>query len=685
MPSCRDQAVSNEYYDYIYNQNQIISDAGNLCKIDAGYGMGICFRPKEDGFAYENYYTLPKLFGLADVNAAEAVGALSVQRPDGLGLTGRGCLIGLVDTGIQYDHEVFLDETGRSRVVGIWDQTAGGSEGSHFDETSEGSYISEISEGSHIDETSQGSNEIRNFSPVSAATSEEFPLESTGNFPEYPYLQNSWSVPYGTAYTHAEILAGTAQGQDENGHGTFLASLAAGRNIPVEGFTGIAPEASIAMVKLKPAKRYLRELFLIHEDAAAYEESDILLGVRYLLELAAELDMPLVILLGLESSSGSHTGSLALDEYLSHAAARTGVAVVCAAGNEGDKKHHYYGNFSAGEEFRDVEINVGSLTSASYTSNAATRETLSAGNSVPLKTLSANRFAIREASSDTGFTLELWGAPPDIYSISVISPNGEMVPRVTASITQNGSYNFLLTSTVVEVGFRLLEFLSGDQLIFLRFRNPTPGVWRIRVYGRNLLYGSFHMWLPIEAFLPGDVSFLSPNPDTTVTVPGNSTAILTFSGYDSRTGGFYPASGRGFTAKGQITPELAAPAANVLGARTTPVRNIRSETTQPQLTQGSDSLQDAATSPLAVSGSEIARFDRRSGTSCAAAIGAGACALLLEWGILQNHLPGMRTVEIRNILIRGAGRSRSLSYPNWEFGYGTLNVEDAFLVLADVL
>ena len=89
-------------------------------------------------------------------------------------------------------------------------------------------------------------------------------------------------------------------------------------------------------------------------------------------------------------------------------------------------------------------------------------------------------------------------------------------------------------------------------------------------------------------------------------------------------------------------------------------------------------------SPQIITG-EIARFERRSGTSCAAAIGAGACALLLEWGIRQNHLPGMRTAVIRNILIRGAGRSRNLTYPNREFGYGTLNVEDAFLALADLL
>ncbi|MCD8118222.1 MAG: S8 family peptidase [Lachnospiraceae bacterium] len=655
MPLCFEQAISEDYYDYIYNHSYFPIPDVDSCRIDAGYGIGVYFRPKEDGFAYENYYTLPKLFGLADVNAAEAAGALKIQRPDSLGLTGNGCLIGLIDTGIQYDHEVFLDEQGRSRVVGIWDQTAEAEEITSGKQPINTDLISNL--------PTMNEDNIENSSSAS---------EITGNSANGQTLQNPRSVPYGTAYTQDEILAGSAKGQDENGHGTFLASLAAGRNFPTEGFTGIAPEAKIAMVKLKSAKCYLRELFLINKDAIAYEESDILLGVRYLLELAEELSMPLVILLGLESSSGSHTGSLALDDYLSQVAARAGVAVVCAAGNEGDKKHHYYGSFSSGDDFLDAELNIGNLAPALSENSAMTQETAFADSAVSqhatlnndvMQQSSSSNDAKQQSTSATGFTLEFWGTPPDIYSLSVISPGGEMIPRVTASITQNGSYDFLLSQTVVEVGFRLLEFLSGDQLIFLRFRNPTPGIWRIRVYGRNLLYGSFHMWLPIEAFLSRDVFFLSPNPDTTVTAPGNSTAILTFSGYDSRTGSFYPASGRGYTAKGQITPELAAPAANILGARVVPGRSR---------------------TPQTISG-EIARFERRSGTSCAAAIGAGACALLLEWGILQNHLPGMRNIEIRNILIRGAGRSRNLSYPNREFGYGTLNIEDAFLVLADLL
>ena len=47
--------------------------------------------------------------------------------------------------------------------------------------------------------------------------------------------------------------------QDESGHGTFLASVAAGGADVENQFLGAAPESKLAIVKLKPAKPYLKE------------------------------------------------------------------------------------------------------------------------------------------------------------------------------------------------------------------------------------------------------------------------------------------------------------------------------------------------------------------------------------------------------------------------------------------
>ena len=59
---------------------------------------------------------------------------------------------------------------------------------------------------------------------------------------------------------------------DENGHGTFLASVAAGGENIQEGFTGAASEAEIAVVKLKEAKDYLRKFYGIRQKAVCYQE-----------------------------------------------------------------------------------------------------------------------------------------------------------------------------------------------------------------------------------------------------------------------------------------------------------------------------------------------------------------------------------------------------------------------------
>ena len=65
------------------------------------------------------------LCGLAD-RSMEAACIPPVQRKNGLGLTGEGVLIGIVDSGLDLNHPEFMDEEGNSRVVSLWDMTAEG-------------------------------------------------------------------------------------------------------------------------------------------------------------------------------------------------------------------------------------------------------------------------------------------------------------------------------------------------------------------------------------------------------------------------------------------------------------------------------------------------------------------------------------------------------------------------------
>ena len=169
----------------------------------------------------------------------------------------------------------------------------------------------------------------------------------------------------------------------------------------------------------------------------------------------------------------------------------------------------------------------------------------------------------------------------------------------------------------------------------MRFEAPSAGIWRIRVYGTNLLYGRFHIWLPIEGFISPDTYFLQPQPDNTVTAPGDSAIAMSVAAYNHFSNSIYLYSGRGFTTGGRVVPDFAAPGVNVYG---------------PGLN---------------------GRFTSRSGTSVAAAHGAGAAALLLEWGIYGGNAFQMSTVQIKQYLIRGARRQEDVIYPSriWDMGF----------------
>jgi hypothetical protein len=72
-------------------------------------------------------------------------------------------------------------------------------------------------------------------------------------------------------------------------------------------------------------------------------------------------------------------------------------------------------------------------------------------------------------------------------------------------------------------------------------------------------------------------------------------------------------------------------------------------------------------------------YTRRSGTSVAAAHVAGACAQLLEWAVTKGNLPVMNTQIAAGFLLTGADRAAGVTYPNREWGYGTLNIYRSIL------
>ena len=576
--SCTNSVASEDFADFIApyftTPEEFIRSQGTDCIDFVNSTLAVVYVPLStvtpSTYTSYTYSAVPKLYSLLDVTSMDAAGITPAGELPVLNNQGAGVIVGFVDTGINYTDSLFRNADGSTRIIGIWDQT----------------------------NNSDNSNNIEN------ETAKPF---------------SAFSALYGTQYTAEEINlalnsdnpASIVPTRDENGHGTFLASIAAGNRDERAGFSGAAPQASIAMVKLKPAKQYLRDFYLIQDGAEAYQENDIMMGVSYLYFLARKYSMPLVVCIPLGTNMGSHMGMSRLGQYLNQVSLSNGSAVITAAGNETGARHHFRAVMDADTDEVTAELRVGE----------------------------------REA----GFSMELWAENMGAYTVGFISPTGEVAREISVPLRGENTVSFLLEQTQITVYTQIADVSSGSQFIFMRFENPMSGIWRILIRNSLDIRETFHIWLPVRGFISDETYFLRPDPDTTITDPGNARYPITVTAYDHTKNSIYIHASRGYSLSGQIKPDLAAPGVNILGA--------------------------------SVSGR---RLTRMSGTSVSAAHLAGAAAILLNWGVLNANYPYLNTPVLKSIFVRGAQRNPALTYPNREFGYGTLNLYEAFLHLRNL-
>ncbi|HCW26860.1 MAG TPA: peptidase [Lachnoclostridium sp.] len=576
--SCTNSVASEDFADFIApyftTPEEFIRSQGTDCIDFVNSTLAVVYVPLStvtpSTYTSYTYSAVPKLYSLLDVTSMDAAGITPAGELPVLNNQGAGVIVGFVDTGINYTDSLFRNVDGSTRIIGIWDQT----------------------------NNSDNSNNIEN--------------ETVKPF-------SAFSALYGTQYTAEEINlalnsdnpASIVPTRDENGHGTFLASIAAGNRDERAGFSGAAPQASIAMVKLKPAKQYLRDFYLIQDGAEAYQENDIMMGVSYLYFLARKYSMPLVVCIPLGTNIGSHMGMSRLGQYLNQVSLSNGSAVITAAGNETGARHHFRAVMDASTDEVTAELRVGE----------------------------------REA----GFSMELWAENMGVYTVGFISPTGEVAREISVPLRGENTVSFLLEQTQITVYTQIADVSAGSQFIFMRFENPMSGIWRILIRNSLDIRETFHLWLPVRGFITDETYFLRPDPDTIITDPGNARYPITVTAYDHTKNSIYIHASRGYSLSGRIKPDLAAPGVNILGA--------------------------------SVSGR---RLTRMSGTSVSAAHLAGAAAILLNWGVLNANYPYLNTPVLKSIFVRGAKRNPALTYPNREFGYGTLDLYEAFLHLRNL-
>jgi len=558
LPVERNRIISEDYADLIieYNGNtsvfeQFPDSTVQIINIQLAFVHVPVSFITQDIVYRMGYSVLPTCFGIISESSLEASGVFQLRNIPIFNLRGQGILIGIIDTGVDYTNPIFQYADNTTRIVSIWDQT------------------------------------IVSDNPP------------TG-------------MEYGTEYTREQINEAlqndnplsVVPSTDDIGHGTMLAGISGGNEVAESGFMGVAPDAEFAVVKLKPAKQFLKDFFYIPDNAVCFQETDIFLGVQYLYDLSIRLGRPMVICIALGSSQGAHDGLGTLSTYISNISTTPQIGVVVAAGNEGNNRRHYSGRINPTIGYDTVELNVG--------------------------------------ENEPGFSMELWGSAPDIYSIDILSPSGEYIPRIVAGRNEHRVISFIFEATIIYVDYQMVESQSGEQLILIRFDNPSQGIWRFNVYERGGLNLGFNIWLPMEGFISENTYFIRSDPYTTLLTLGNAVFPLTVTAYNDADDSLYLDSSRGFTRINRIKPEIAAPGVNVTG---------------PTL--------DGSFAPY-------------TGTSVSAAHVTGIAALIYEWGIVRGNLPLMSTVELKNLIIRGAKRDINLIYPNRDWGYGILDIFNAF-------
>ena len=424
--------------------SQIVENLGGEYT-DLGYGYGIVLIPVENIIALA---TSPQIQYIElpkslYTNDYESNRASCITQVNSGELKGQGVLVGFIDTGIDYTHPAFKNSDGTTRIEYIYDLDDGG----------------KVYNKSQINEALQSSN------PYSIVSS-----------------------------------------SDVAGHGTHVVGIAcAGGNIDTK-YYGVAPESSIAMVKVARSRFAL--------------STQIMRGIKFLIDKGKELNMPLAINMSLSTNDGAHNGSSLLEQYISTVAATQRVTMVIAAGNEGEAAHHIGGTLEATNE---IYFNISSDESI-----VVINLYKSLLPEVSIELLCPCGFSTGEIILKEGFNEGTIGNSR--YSIYLTGPKPFDV---------SGEIGIVLTG--------VNEFVSSGQ-------------WKVTLKKMDEYDGKFDMWLPISEGLNVNTKFLNPVVNNTLGIPATVRNVISVGSYNYLVNIISPFSGRGEVYNGQyVKPDIVAP------------------------------------------------------------------------------------------------------------------------------
>lgn len=450
----------------------ILDDRYAVVSVDINKADEFFEKTKEIVFVEE-----PSIYTLNQVSPIDAANISQFHESPVLSLTGQGVLVGIIDTGIDYLNEEFMYENDTTKIVSIWDQTIKG----------------------------KGVPEI---------------------------------VGVGTEYTREEInkaIIAKKQGEDpyaivnskdENGHGTSMAGIIGARGKNPE-LKGAAPGCEFVVVKMQEAKdsTLLRE-GISDVNIPTYDTAEVILGIKYIYNMARRLNKPLVIYIPLGTNKGAHDGSAIVERYIDEISKVRGVIVVTGCGNGADGETHASGNFEKSGEEKVIELQVDPL--------------------------------------QRDLTFEIWCNKPDKVSLGVISPGGEVIGKIPAKLGEKEVSKLVFEGSTITIAYFFPEEITGDEVIRIDIRNARGGIWKFTLYGDIVVNGRYDAWLYQRELIKAGTKFLAPSQNVTLTIPSTSEKAISCAYYDQNTETIVAASGRGFTREHTLKPELAAGGINAL-------------------------------------------------------------------------------------------------------------------------
>jgi subtilisin family serine protease len=381
---------------------------------------------------------------------------------------GGHALIAFIDDGIDVLHRAFFDAEGKSRVVAIWDQrdTAG-------------------------------------------PPPDGFDYGRLHTEPDIAEYVTSGSVP-------------VALSRNTDGHGTHVASIAAGRCIG-KFAGGVAPEARLLVVIARSDGEigYSKA----HVDALAFID-----------KAAAARGLPVVVNVSKGTNTGAHDGKSALEVAFDEFAGggrKPGRVVVKSAGNERGQNRH-------------AAVFLGS----------GNTETLPWKRS-PLSTIGIERLELWWDSSDE---LEFRLGYPGSYAWSDWVT--ETSPDLSGTLGAGGTFRMQITRLHVDNGDNQLRIDVGN-----KNGGVKSGTWNIEINARQIRSArALHAWIE-RGGRNGSVFENWSHPEMTLTVPGTAETVITVGAVASGTGGLGAFSSFGPTRDQRPKPDLTAPGVDVIAAR----------------------------------------------------------------------------------------------------------------------